>query len=206
MHNVKRVVWVFGPSASGKSTLLTVVSEVFKKRKKRILVLRDLEQLIELMRDDTTQQHHEKRPNGDFRITSSTLYDQSIIQLCQIIKKSYHLYDLIIVEVTCGLSKDRRVDLSIARRLRFISGDIAQLSTYLYIKNTLPRRTSFNRSRTGLLRVPDDVFTLYYKTDDFDQVARKTPLMFHILNNSGSLDDFTHSVQQWFLQVGDHTL
>ena len=115
--------------------------------------------------------------------------------------KTYHY---VAIEVTCGKPLDVTVDITISTRLRTIPKALHPHSTFVYIKNPFARRKQFNTGRPPALRIPDALFCNYYASDDFDEVRKNQPSLFHVIDNTCTIDSYLRNIDRWFFSHIHH--
>ncbi len=194
---IKSIVWLFGPSATGKTTFLERVRAQRVYNLNTILLLRDLEIILQLLNADTKEQYHKKLPAKHYRITSNYIYEESLRRLCRIAIDNIRRYKLMIIEISCGCSSHQSIDFSIPSRLRIIPDVLKRQSEFLYISTPFHKRLEYNCQREQKLRIPAHVFTDYYQQDHFEKLSPKSARMFYIMSNQHGLDKYYQSIDQW---------
>lgn len=189
-YTAKKIIWLFGPAAAGKSTCIKFINRQFLQQKRKVLIISDLEELMLIINKDLDQNHHKRLPSGQFEVANELLYNKVISQICQKLIRKLDSYDVFIIEVACGTGKSKENVLSLEVRLKLIPVSLYPISKFVYIRNSLARRDRFNKDRHQIAQTPPHIFNKYFLKDDFDKFENNAQFNFLVLDNFGSITDF----------------
>lgn len=193
----KKLLWVFGPAAAGKTTFLKHIKQKFlSQNDHNIEFLSDLEELTNLIKKDHHELFHTKLQDNQFAITNSVLYDWAFIELCNKLWNHIKQHKKAVVEVACGTGIEDTDSLSLAKRLMIMPDKLISMSTFLFVKNSLHRRMKFNSNRKSVAKTPDIVFQSFFLHDDYKIATQRFPYQFEIIDNCSSKQTFLSNIDK----------
>ncbi|MDH7476373.1 MAG: hypothetical protein QHH09_02780 [Microgenomates group bacterium] len=195
----KKIIWIFGPAAAGKTTFIAFLNNQLKKRNIKPLNLSDLKELISVIKKDKEKMFHQNIAKNQFRITKPFVYDLVFLNLLKKISENRKKNKPILIEVSCGLDLKKKFNLSIKSRLNLIPKDVIKQSKFIYINTPLIRRQQFNQKRGGFSKTPKEIFNRFFQKDDFNEINQKK-FHFLVINNHGKIGLLNKFAQQIFLK------
>jgi tRNA(adenine34) deaminase len=191
----KRVFWVFGPAAAGKSTFIKLAVKELSRQGKKSLILSDLNELVYLIKRDKEHKLHIQIGSQQFKVIDCSLYDQCMRRLVRKALNNLQKKDYVFGEVSCGIDSEGQFDLSLEHRISLISKGQFDHSQYIYIDNPFKRRMEFNLKRKGIIQTPSEIFSRFFKYDDSAILVKTRNFNFITVRNHGNLNEFSEQVK-----------
>lgn len=196
-------VWFCGLAASGKTTVLRLLRQ---KALPNVEYLNDSLEMVEFIRQDGEQKHHQKPTPESFILTDSEPVYYSVSQL---VTKAQTSVKNKIIEISRGFDEQGKIDFSYEYLFSQLPDELKKNSLFVYVYSPLEDRKKRNKQRPLLSEkatvfesffCPEQAFERFFIRDDFFTAVQKNPVHTLFIPNVYSLEYFTEKIDTLFVQ------